>query len=95
MAGIAGSCVIGSRVLVGASAGIADHVTIGDDATIGAGSGLAANVAAGTVFSGNPAGPHMRTLERLKNVGRLRMLYPKIEDMKKRLEALEKSGKDD
>jgi UDP-3-O-[3-hydroxymyristoyl] glucosamine N-acyltransferase len=93
MVGIAGSVVVGSRVLIGAAAGIADHVTIGDDATVGAGSGLASNVAAGTVFSGLPAGPHARTLERYMNVGRLRSLYPKVDDMRERLEALEKSSR--
>jgi UDP-3-O-[3-hydroxymyristoyl] glucosamine N-acyltransferase len=93
MVGIAGSVVVGSHVLIGAGAGIADHVTIGDDATIGAGSGLASSVPAGTVFSGLPAGPHARTLERYMNVGRLRALYPKVDELRQRLEALEKNSR--
>jgi UDP-3-O-[3-hydroxymyristoyl] glucosamine N-acyltransferase len=93
MVGIAGSVSIGDRVLIGAGAGIADHLTIGDDATVGAAAGLASHVPAGALFSGLPAAQHNSTLERYMNVGRLRTLYPKVDDLKKRLEALEKSGK--
>jgi UDP-3-O-[3-hydroxymyristoyl] glucosamine N-acyltransferase len=93
MAGIAGSCTIGDRVLVGAAAGIADHIAIGDDAMVGAAAGVATNVAAGTVVTGNPATPRATTLERYMNVGRLKTLYPKVADLRKRLEALEKDGR--
>jgi UDP-3-O-[3-hydroxymyristoyl] glucosamine N-acyltransferase len=93
MVGIAGSGVIGDRVILAAGSGIADHVTIGSDATVGAGSGVASNVPAGTLVSGLPAGPHATTLERYMNIGRLRTLYPKVEDLKKRLEALETTSR--
>ncbi len=93
MAGIAGSAVIGDRVVLASSVGIADHVTVGDGATIAATSGVAANVPPGQVFSGTPATRHDISVERYMNVGRLKALYPKVEDLKKRLEALEKGAK--
>jgi UDP-3-O-[3-hydroxymyristoyl] glucosamine N-acyltransferase len=92
-AGVAGSVVIGDRVILGAGAGVADHVTIASDGTVAAMSGTASNVAPGTVVSGTPAAPHGTSLERYVNVGRLNILYPKVDDLKKRVEALEKGGK--
>ena len=91
-AGIAGSAVIGNRVVLASGVGIADHVTVGDGATIAARAGVAANVPAGAVFSGAPATPHNVSIERFMNIGRLKALYPKVDDLKKRLEALEKGG---
>jgi len=90
MVGIAGSVVIGDRVLLGAGAGVSDNLTIESDATVAAMSGVASRVAAGTVFSGTPATIHNVSIERYVAVGRLRTLYPKVDDLKKRVEALEK-----
>jgi UDP-3-O-[3-hydroxymyristoyl] glucosamine N-acyltransferase len=92
-AGVAGSVVIGDRVILGAGAGVADHVTIASDGTVAAMSGTASNVASGVVVSGTPATPHNVSLERYVNVGRLKVLYPKVDDLKKRVEALEKGDK--
>ena len=92
-AGVAGSVVIGDRVILGAGAGVADHVTIASDGTVAAMSGTASNVASGTVVSGTPATPHGTSMERYVNVGRLKVLYPKVDDLKKRVEALEKGDK--
>ncbi len=55
--GIAGSTVVGDRVMFGGKAGIADHLTIGDDARIAAGSGLMRDVPAGQTWGGSPAQP--------------------------------------
>ena len=93
MVGLAGSVTIGDRALLGAGAGVADHLTVGADATIAASSGAASNVAEGTIVSGTPAVVHKVSLERYVNVGRLRTLYPQVDDLKKRVEALEKGDK--
>jgi UDP-3-O-[3-hydroxymyristoyl] glucosamine N-acyltransferase len=93
MAGIAGSVVIGDRAIVAAGAAIADHLTIGENATVTAGAAVAANVAPGGIVSGQPAAPHDVTVERYLNVGRLRTLLPKVENLRKQVEALEKAAK--
>jgi UDP-3-O-[3-hydroxymyristoyl] glucosamine N-acyltransferase len=92
LAGIAGSAVIGDRVVIASEAGVADHVIIGDGATIAATSGVATNVPAGAVYSGTPAIPHVQSLERYANTARLKSFYPRVEDLKKRVEALEKAS---
>jgi UDP-3-O-[3-hydroxymyristoyl] glucosamine N-acyltransferase len=93
LAGIAGSAVIGDRVVIASAVGVADHVTIGDGATIAATSGVATKVPAGAIYSGTPAVPHAQSQERYVNTGRLKTLYPRVEDLKNRVEALEKGLK--
>ena len=93
MTGIAGSCVIGDRVVIASGAGLAPHLTIGDGATITASAGLASRVPPGAVFSGTPATYHEKFMSRLADIGRLRQLYPRVDDLKKRVEALENETK--
>lgn len=61
-AGLAGSVVLGRRVMVGGQAGFADHVQVGDGARIAAKSGVIGNVPAGATFAGYPAMNRMRWL---------------------------------
>lgn len=56
-AGIAGSTVLGERVLIGGQGGLADHLTIGDGAQIGPQAGVMSNIPAGEVWGGSPARP--------------------------------------
>jgi UDP-3-O-[3-hydroxymyristoyl] glucosamine N-acyltransferase len=93
MVGLAGSVTVGDRAILAAGSAVADHLTLGADATLAAGSLTGFSVPAGTIFSGVPAARHDVTLERYMHVGRLRMLYPRVDDLKKRLEALEKAAK--
>ena len=91
-AALAGSVVLGDRVLVGGAAGIADHAVIGADAVIGAAAAVPGNVQPGERVAGNPAVEYTMMMERYMNVGRLRMLYPRVNSLASRLEALEKGG---
>jgi len=93
MVGIAGSAIIGDRVILAAGSGIADHVRVGSDATVTALAGVNEDVAAGTIVDGAPALRRDLSTERFLNIGRLKMLYPRVEDLKKRVEALEKGDK--
>ena len=93
MTGIAGSCVLGDRVVIASGVGLAPHLSIGDDATITASAGVASHVPAGAVFTGTPATYHDKFISRLMDIGRLRQLYPRVDDLKKRIEALEKEAK--
>lgn len=89
MTGIAGSAEIGDRVLLAARTGVADHLTIGDDASTMAGSGLPSNVAAGAVVGGYPAQPRDLLFERLLQIARLKLLYPRVDTLERRIVALE------
>ena len=94
MVGIAGSAVIGDRVILAAGSGVGDHVTIG----VGCDAcrrwpASASNVAPGGSVDGIPAMPRDTGSGTIHEVGRLKMLYPKVDDLKKRVEALEKGDK--
>lgn len=93
LAGIAGSVVLGDRVILGGGVGVSDHVTIGSDATVMAGSAVGTNIGAGMIAQGIPAVPREQNVERFVNIGRLRQLYPRVDELGKRLEALEKREK--
>ena len=93
MSGIAGSCEIGDRVVIASGVGLAPHITVGDGATITASAGVASHVPAGAVFTGTPATYHDKFMLRLMDIGRLRQLYPRVDDLKNRIEALEKEAK--
>jgi hypothetical protein len=45
------------------------------------------------VVDGIPALRRDLAAERFMNIGRLRQLYPRVDDLRKRLEALEKDAK--
>ena len=91
--GIAGSTKIGDRVRIGGGVGISDHLTIGTEAIVGAGSGVGSNVPEKVFVSGFPAVPHGRTIENYLYLGRQKALHGKVDDLKSRLEALERSSK--
>jgi UDP-3-O-[3-hydroxymyristoyl] glucosamine N-acyltransferase len=91
MVGISGSVKIGDRVRLAGGVGIGDHIRIGDEAVVAAGSGVGMNVPAGAFVSGYPALPHQRSLENLQYLGRQKRLHGKVDDISKRLDALEGS----
>ena len=90
MVGISGSVTIGDRVRLGGRVGIGDHVRIGDEAAVAAGSGVAGNVAAGTFVSGYPAMAHERTVEAIRYLGRQKRLFGKVDEIRSRLDAIER-----
>ncbi|MEO0932130.1 MAG: UDP-3-O-(3-hydroxymyristoyl)glucosamine N-acyltransferase, partial [Pseudomonadota bacterium] len=80
-AGIAGSTVIGDRVVVGGKAGIADNLTVGDDVVLGGGSVVLSNVPAGRVMMGYPATKMQTHIDSYKALRRLPRL---LRDLAKR-----------
>ncbi|GAB1410818.1 UDP-3-O-(3-hydroxymyristoyl)glucosamine N-acyltransferase [Desulfovibrionales bacterium] len=81
--GIAGSSVLGDQVILAGQAGIAGHLHLGDGCRIGAQAGVGQDVPAGKDYSGTPAMPHSTFL-------RTSMIMPKLPDLKRRLNRLEK-----
>lgn len=69
--GVAGSTVLGDRVVLAGQAGCIDHVELGDDVKVGAKSAVMSNVPAGTAVSGYPARPHREFLRAMATVYRL------------------------
>jgi UDP-3-O-[3-hydroxymyristoyl] glucosamine N-acyltransferase len=92
MVGIAGSATIGDRVILAAGSGVGDHVTIGTDATVSALAGVVSDVAPGTLVDGVPALPRQQAAERFMNIGRLKTLYPRVEELRRRIDMLEKGS---
>jgi len=93
MVGIAGSTKIGDRVRIGGGVGISDHLTIGTEAIVGAGSGVGSNVAEKVFVVGSPAMPYHRMVDQVLYLGRQRELHGRVDDLRSRLEALERSSK--
>ncbi len=87
--GIAGSSVIGSRVILAGQVGVAGHLEVGDGAVVGAQAGVSKDVPAGTIVLGSPAIP-MDKFKRLHAYTmRLPELRAEVEQLGRRLAALE------
>jgi UDP-3-O-[3-hydroxymyristoyl] glucosamine N-acyltransferase len=82
--GIAGSCVLGDRVVAGGQVGIADHVTLGNDVRIGAQSGIMKDAADGQTVFGSPATDIRESM-------RITAAMRRLPDLMKRVAQLEKS----
>jgi UDP-3-O-[3-hydroxymyristoyl] glucosamine N-acyltransferase len=82
--GIAGSTKVGDRVQIGGQAGLNGHIQIGSDIQIGAKSGVMASIAEPGMYVGLPAGPAM-------DQGRLHTRLKKLDQLFKRVDALENS----
>lgn len=81
--GLAGTSTIGSWCRFGGQVGIGGHITIGDRVEMGGQTGVISNVPADRVLMGSPGIP-------LRDAMRSFVLQPKLPDMYRRLQALEK-----
>lgn len=81
--GVAGSTKIGESCVLGGQVGIAGHITIGNRTQIGAQSGILSSTKEGSEIIGTPAFP-------VKNYFRSSIIVPKLPDMYRQLNALEK-----
>lgn len=88
--GISGSTVLGNNVVLAGQAGVVGHITIGDNVMVGAQAGVSKSIPANTSVWGTPA----KSLARAKRVNaamqRLPELHQTVEEMRKRLGALER-----
>lgn len=69
--GVAGSAILGDRVVLAGQAGCIDHIELGDDVKVGAKSAVMSNIPPGTSVSGYPARPHREFLRAMSTVYRL------------------------
>ncbi|MFY9172593.1 MAG: UDP-3-O-(3-hydroxymyristoyl)glucosamine N-acyltransferase, partial [Petrimonas mucosa] len=81
--GIAGSAKLGEGCVLGGQVGIGGHITIGSHSQIGAQSGIISNTPEGSEVMGSPAYP-------VKNFFKSSIIIPKLPDMYRQLNALEK-----
>jgi UDP-3-O-[3-hydroxymyristoyl] glucosamine N-acyltransferase len=81
--GISGSTRLGEHVTLTGQVGVAGHLEIGANTMVGAKSGIPGNLPANGMYSGIPAIPHREWLRAMGTV-------PKLPDMRKTVNALEK-----
>ncbi len=88
--GLAGSSVIGKRVILAGQVGIAGHLRVGDDAVITAKSATSHDVEAGKIISGVPAFENREWLRSISTFRRLGEMAKTLRGLEKRLAGLEK-----
>jgi len=81
--GISGSSKLGDHVTLAGQVGLAGHLEIGANTIVGAKSGVPGNLPGNAMYSGIPAIPHKEWLKSMSTI-------PRLPDMRKNLNALEK-----
>jgi len=89
--GLAGSSVIGKRVILAGQVGIAGHLKVGDDAVVTAKSATSHDVEPGKIISGIPAFDNRDWLRSTAAYRRLGEMAKTLREMEKRLAELEKN----
>jgi UDP-3-O-[3-hydroxymyristoyl] glucosamine N-acyltransferase len=89
--GLAGSSVIGKRVILAGQVGIAGHLKVGDDAVVTAKSATSHDVENGKIISGIPAFDNRDWLRSTAAYRRLGEMAKTIRALEKRLSELEKN----
>jgi UDP-3-O-[3-hydroxymyristoyl] glucosamine N-acyltransferase len=80
--GLAGSSVIGKRVILAGQVGIAGHLKVGDDAVITAKSATSHDVADGKIISGVPAFDNrdwLRSIAAFRRLGEMAQTLRRLE----------------
>ena len=87
--GLAGSSVIGKRVILAGQVGIAGHLRVGDDAVITAKSATSHDVPDGKILSGIPAFENREWLRSIAAFRRLGEIARAVRDLEKRVRGIE------
>jgi len=88
--GISGSTHIGSHVILAGQVGVVGHLTIGDGAIVAAQSGVSKSIPAGHQVFGSPAQPLRAAFRANAHIQRFDHYVELIQELKKRVEELEK-----
>ena len=86
-AGVAGSCVIGDRVVIAGQAGMADHISIGSDSIIMAQAGVSKSCPEKSIIVGAPAVPRKEFIRQLQTMKKAEQLIKKFQAYEKVLNA--------
>ena len=89
-AGVAGTCKLGHHVVLAGQVGVADHVTIGDQVVVAAQAGISKNLLEPGFYGGYPAVSAMSWKRYTTLLPKLPELSRKIQELEKRLNAIEK-----
>lgn len=88
--GVSGSTKLGRSVIIGGQAGIVGHINIGDNVMIAAQSGIHKEIGAGQIVAGSPQMPYRQWLKYEACRTKLPEMKKTLEDLKKKIAALEK-----
>ncbi len=81
--GMAGSSHVGEWCQFGGQVGLSGHIKVGDHVSLGGQTGLLSNVKSGSVLLGSPGMP-------VRDMLRTSVILPKLPDMSRRIDQLEK-----
>ena len=93
--GVSGSSHIGNHVILAGQVGVIGHLTIGDGAVIAAQSGVTKSIKAGEQVFGSPAYPIREAFKNNAHIQRLDHYVQQLQDLKKKVEELEKQNAKD
>jgi UDP-3-O-[3-hydroxymyristoyl] glucosamine N-acyltransferase len=88
--GIAGTCKLGHHVILAGQVGVGDHVTIGDQVVVAAQAGVSKDILEPGFYGGFPAIPAMSWRRYVTTFPKLPEMSRKIQELEKRLNAIEK-----
>ena len=92
--GISGSTQLGKGVVIGGQAGIVGHIRIGDGVMAAAQSGVHKDIPPGRIVAGSPHMPHREWLKMEACLPKLPEMRETLAALQRRVEALEKKGKE-
>jgi UDP-3-O-[3-hydroxymyristoyl] glucosamine N-acyltransferase len=87
--GISGTTKLGKSVMMGGQSGIVGHLNIGDNVIIAAASAVHKDIAPGQIVGGSPHLPHKQWLKVLACWIKLPEMRATIDELKKKVEALQ------
>jgi UDP-3-O-[3-hydroxymyristoyl] glucosamine N-acyltransferase len=88
---VAGSSVLGDRVILAGQAGLKDHVRIGNDAIVQGQAGVMTDIEELDVVVGSPAMPYRDFFTMVAVQQKLPAMRKEVKNMQKRIEQLEKA----
>jgi len=91
--GISGSAKLGRNVTLAGQVGLTDHIEIGDNVMVGAQSGVMRDIPPNEKIMGSPSLPYKRSLRVTAVLQRLPELKKELEQLQRRVAALEKHTK--
>lgn len=94
-AGLSGSARIGKNVVLAGQTGVAGHCVVGDGTMVAGRGVITKDVGAGSVLSGNPAGPHDKQQRIQALMRRLPRMQEAIRRLEERVDRLDTTAKND